>query len=127
MKLLVPEFILNDFEVSDIWDQKANWVIELQEKEQCISFRLWQSQSRTYFPQVNAFKSSGTTAASVPAKTCGKAGLVTGLQLESQILSKIFKAILTFSSILKVPSIQCISTTFFSIFLNQVICRLANW
>lgn len=31
--ILVPEFILKDFSVSDVWEQKDCWVIEMQEKE----------------------------------------------------------------------------------------------
>ena len=35
-KMIVPEFILKDFEISSINEQKGCWVVELQEKEQRI-------------------------------------------------------------------------------------------
>jgi len=43
IELLVPKFILENFEVSDIWEQKTNWVIELQEKERRIPRELEQA------------------------------------------------------------------------------------
>ena len=43
IQLLIPKFILENFEVSDIWEQKTNWVIELQEKEERVPQEINQS------------------------------------------------------------------------------------
>jgi hypothetical protein len=43
-KLIVPEFILKDFEVSDIKEYNKEWVIELEEKQDRVPESLRQDQ-----------------------------------------------------------------------------------
>lgn len=43
-KMIVPEFILKDFEVSDIRDYKNEWVVDLEEKQDRIPEDLCQYQ-----------------------------------------------------------------------------------
>jgi hypothetical protein len=43
-KMIVPAFILRDFEVSEIMDHKNEWIVELQEKQDRIPQELRQYQ-----------------------------------------------------------------------------------
>jgi hypothetical protein len=47
-KMIVPEFILQDFEVSDIKEYKKEWVVELEEKQDCIPEELRQHQDLVF-------------------------------------------------------------------------------
>lgn len=44
-KMLVPEFILNDFSISDVYEHKDYWQIELREKTDRIPVALASSQN----------------------------------------------------------------------------------